>query len=254
MESGRHAGSLRSSFAYRLSLQHALLEQVPDITELRLPVGVYETAFLQAGFSKLLNLQSLKLDATRLERLPKLPSSIRHLQLIATSIDFRRLENSPVLGDYPLHELETLDLTNNHRLTYPALKILLNPAKGKIKVLELSCCGQIDKVAVHGLCTSGYLDGIVDLRLAYSDVDDQTAETLAVSCPKLRRLSLACTKITGVGVKALVQKSHGAFEELFINHCAGVSIDAVAYAKAHGINVSFRFPDNVKYGKRIRLG
>ena len=205
------------------------------------------------GFSRLLNLRSLKLCGTRLLRLPKLPPTLRHLNLIATSINFSELEGSQSLEDHTLPELETLELSNNHLLTCPALQILLKPSKGKLTELDLSSCGQIDKAAIHGLITNGYLDGIVDLRLSNSDVDDFTAEAIAGSCPKLKKLNLSGTKITGVGVKSLVQKPHGMIEELCLNDCTGVSLDAVAYAEAKGINVSFRFPDSVKYGKRIRL-
>ena len=247
-------GSVQSSSADTVSLQQSLLDQLPDITELSLPAGVFETSFMPAGFSTLRKLRSLKLCRNRLPSLPKLPSTLRNLHLIATSIDFRRLESAESLEeDYNLHELETLDLSHNHLLTYPALQILLNPSKGKLKELDLSCCGKIDKAAIHRLITSGYLNGIVELRLSHLEVDDFTAENIAGSCPQLKRLNLSCTKITGVGVKFLVQKPQGKIEELCLNNCAGVSIDAVAYAKAKGINVSFRFPDIGKYGKRIRL-
>lgn len=207
------------------------------------------------GFSRLLNLRSLKLCGTRLLRLPKLPPTIRHLNLIATSINFSELEGSQSLEDHTLPELETLELSNNHLLTYPALQILLNPSKGKLTELDLSGCARIDKAAIHGLITNGYLDGIVDLGLSYSDsdVDDSTAEAIAGSCPRLKNLNLSGTKITGVGVKSLVQKPQGMIEELCLNDCTGVGLDAVAYAEARGINLSFRFPDSVKYGKRIRL-
>lgn len=205
------------------------------------------------GFSRLLNLRSLKLCGTRLLRLPKLPPTLRHLNLIATSINFSELEGSQSLEDHTLPELETLELSNNHLLTCPALHVLLNPSKGKLTVLDLSYCGQIDKAAIHGLITNGYLDGIMDLRLSNSDVDDFTAEAIAGSCPKLKKLNLSGTKITGVGVKSLVQEPHGMIEELCLDGCTGVSIDAVAYAEAKGISVAFRFPDSVKYGKRIRL-
>lgn len=218
-----------------------------------MPAGVDESSFLQFGFSRLLKLRSLQLCRTRLQLLPKLPSTIRHLHLVGTSLNFRRLESSEVLDDCNMPDLVTLDLSHNHLLTYPALQILLNPSKGKLKEVDLSCCGQIDEAAIHGLIISGYLDGIVDLRLSHSDVDDFTAETLARSCPRLKRLDLSSTKISGVGVKSLVQKPQGMIEELRLNNCAGVSIDAVEYAKAKGINVSFRFPESVKYGKRIRL-
>lgn len=237
----------------RLYLQHSLLDQILDISELCLPAGVSETEFPESGFSRLLNLRLLKLCRTQLPVLPKLPSTIQHLHLIGTSIPFAWLESRQSFEDYTLHELKTLDLSHNQLLTYPALQILLNPSKGKVTELDLSCCGQIDKAAIHGLITNGYLGGIVNLRWSHSEVDDSIAEALAASCPHLKRLNISYTKITGVGVKSLVQKPQGMIEELCLNNCAGVSIDAVTYAKAKGISVSFRFPDSVKYGKRIRL-
>lgn len=218
-----------------------------------MPWGVDELSVLQFGFSRLSELRTLQFSRTRLQLLPKLSSTIHHLHLSGTSLNFRRLGSSEVLQDCNMRELETLDLSINHLLTYPALQILLNPSKGKLKELDLSYCGQIDEAAIHGLIISGYLDGIVDLRLSHSDVDDFTAETLARSCPQLKRLDLSSTKISGVGVKSLVQKPQGMIEELYLNNCTGVNIDAVEYAKAKGIYVSFRFPDSVQYGKHIRL-
>lgn len=205
--------------------------------------------------SKLENLRSIRLDQLLMVAFPKLPATVQKLDLSANyRMDFWSLESCQNLQACNLLGLESLALRSVPYITGESLMVLLNPSKGKLKELDISGCGGIDKTAVDTLITGEYLDGIEDLNLSKLDIDDSVAEALARSAPKLKRLDLSSTDITGVGVKALALKPQSTFAELTINSCVGVSIDAVEFAKSKGIKVTFTFPDNLRYGKRVRLG
>ncbi|KAI9880788.1 MAG: hypothetical protein M1830_000224 [Pleopsidium flavum] len=232
----------------------SLIEQIPNVSELCLHGWVGDRAFDHLDLSKLENLRSLKLCRLQSRVFPKLPTGIRNLDLSYNyNLDFHRLESRHNLENYNLNHLEFLDLCFVPNLSGSSLETLLRPSKGKLQGFNINNCSQVDRVAVNQLMTNGYLDRIVDLSLFGLEIDDSILETLALLSPHLKRLHLSSTKITGVGVKALVLKPQELIEELVLTNCVGISIDAVEFAKAKGINVTFTFPDDLKYGKRVRL-
>ena len=88
--------------------------------------------------------------------------------------------------------------------------------------------------------------------MEYTEVNDDVAEKLALHLPSLTTLDLSHTRVTGIGVKALVEKPGSKLKLLNLNHCRDVGRDAVEYARSRGINVSHRFPDS-KDAKAKRL-
>lgn len=231
-----------------------MFDQIPNVRELCLHGWEEDSAFDHPDLSKLRNLRSLKLYRPQLRVFPKLPTAIRNLDLSYNyNMDLHCLESRQNLEDYNLLDLEFLDLRFVPDLSGQSLVDLLHPSKGKLKGLNISSCSHVDGMSVNQLITNGYLDEIVDLSLSSLEIDDSIAETLARFSRDLKRLHLSSTKITGVGVKALVLKPQGMIQELVLNNCTRVSIDAVEFAKAKGINVTFTFPDNLRYGRRVRL-
>ena len=130
--------------------------------------------------------------------------------------------------------------------------MLLDPNKGNMTSLDVSGCTDLARIDIFDIILSGYLANIVELKMIALPVDDDIADLLAHQLPNLRYLDLGITKITGVGVKALALKTGSKLERLSINHCRSISIDAVEWARAQGINVSFTFSDSgLKKCKRI---
>lgn len=69
----------------------------------------------------------------------------------------------------------------------------------------------------------------------------------------LRRLDVSHTRITGVGVKKLVQKLKASLVYLGVNQCVDLSIDAVQWAVKQGIQVDFRSQEHLMSGRKVRL-
>lgn len=82
--------------------------------------------------------------------------------------------------------------------------------------------------------------GIEELGLTHCALDDKKGETLPILLHCLRRVDLSYTKVTGVTVRALVQKlPKGQLEWLNVSYCDMLSPDAVEWARAQGVSVKY---------------
>ena len=112
--------------------------------------------------------------------------------------------------------------------------------------------GSIDQLLSHSR-----LDGLEKLSLPWlQDGSDQTV-TEIITClqnrkalHKLQSLDLSGTNVTGVGVKDIVQA--GDLEELVLNDCRLLGTDAVDWARAQGIRVTYRMSDGGSGCKKVR--
>ena len=155
------------------------------------------------------------------------------------------------LNDFSL--LTSLTVSPTRNLLPEAVHALIGTGKNKLTKLDLHAYESTIDIA--GLLAAGHLSELKEFRLSNYVVSDQLAESIAARCLGLTQLDLSYnTRLTGVGVKSLVLKPGEKLTTLNLNHCIGVGIDAVDYARGHGIEVLFTFPDNMRYGKRVRLG
>ena len=152
-----------------------------------------------------------------------------------------------------LSNLSSLSLANVHSLQFCDLQSLLEPNKGNLKQLNINGCNQLGTASTLTLGDLGYLKEIVTLDLGDCDIDDKNIESLIGHLPRLRDLALEHTKITGVGVKAVVFKPNDKLEHLVLHNCHGVSPDAIEFARARGVKVECYFPDAARKCKRVRL-
>ncbi|KAM0804411.1 hypothetical protein BDR22DRAFT_818057 [Usnea florida] len=174
-------------------------------------------------FSNLHELQHL--DITRLvaQLPPQLPSTMTHLSLAGWS-----------------------------ELSLSVLQACLLPNKGNLKHLDIGGCIALSIANLKDLITHSYLECVEDLVLKSCTLDDEIAILIARNLPRLKNLDLARTKVTGVGVKALVIGLEGKLERLDLDGCNSTSIDAVEFARAMGVKVAFGFPDRLSGGRRIK--
>ena len=99
-----------------------------------------------------------------------------------------------------------------------------------------------------------WLDSITDLDLSSTMADDEVVQVLALKLYHLKVFSIASTKVTGVGVKALVSKPGEKLEFLNVRNCNAMYNDAIVFARLQGIQVAFGWSsDSKKTGKKIRL-
>lgn len=131
------------------------------------------------------------------------------------------------------------------------LHALLSFGKGKLELLNLKNCN-FQAQDIRSLILDGFLKNVNQLSLAGLPVDDECAELLANNLHHLKFLDLASTRVTGVGVKALVLRPSDKLERLNLMLCSLVSIDAVAFARSHGIQTSYGFPETTKNARKLR--
>ena len=201
-------------------------------------------------FSNLHQLQHL--DITRLvaQLPPQLPSSV-HTFLMADCIPFPRISGIPFAG-FDLPQVTRLSLAGWSELSLSVLQACLLPNKGNLKHLDIGGCIALSIANLKELITQGYLEGVEDLVLKSCTLDDEIAMLIARNLPRLKNLDLAHTKVTGVGVKALIIGLQGKLERLDLDGCNSTSIDAVELARAMGVKVAFGFPDHLRGGRSIK--
>lgn len=231
---------------------HTLLTKIIGINTLGVH-GWTVPAYLQSlDFSNLHELQHLNISRLLATLPPLLPSTVRTFQMANCSCVPRFLGVQGVrFVDFDLPQMTRLSLAGCFELSLVDLQACLLPSKGKVTHLDIGGCIALSSANLKELITHGYLEGIEDLVLKSCNIDDEIAMFIARNLPRLKNLDLACTKITGVGVKALVVGLEGKLEHLCLDGCHSTSIDAVELARALGVKVAFGFPDPLSWGRRI---
>lgn len=204
-------------------------------------------------FTFLHQLQHLNISRLGARQFPQLPSNICTLSMAnwsASSIADVLLQGVN-FANFDLPQLTRLSLAEWSKLSSDDLQSCLIPSKGKVTHLDIGGCIGLSTANLEELITHGYFEAVEDLVLKSCNVDDKIAMLIARNIPRLKNLDLASTKITGVGVKALVVELEGKLEHLCLDECHSTSIDAVELARKLGVKVAFGFPDPVS-GRRIR--
>lgn len=204
-------------------------------------------------FSALTQLRQLSLAHSIGLGFPQLPPSISSLDLTDSgSKTGRTIDSMFSMLNCSLPALRSLSLVNFYDLEIAEFSELLRPSQGRIQSLNIRGCHKLDVAGIHRLLRLGFLDGVVKLGLGDSAVNDALAEALATRLHHLKVLDLESSKVTGVGVKALVLKPHAKLEYLNLKNCASVHVDAVEFARSQGVAVQFSFPDLLGKSKRVR--
>lgn len=188
------------------------------------------------------NLRHLDLSDACMLSFPWLPESIQTLNM--SDCNFRPMgPHNDAITHYRLPDLTELYMERTPHLKIDGLRQMLMANRGNLKALNLNECGGISHEDIISLINDGYLESIVSLRLAYSSFDDLTAQLLAKSSPRLMYLDVDVTKITGVGVKAVLLKAGCQLESLKLNQCFHVAKDAVEFARSRGVKIQYCFYD-----------
>lgn len=206
--------------------------------------------FVPWRFSDLHQLQHLDISRLSASLPPQLPSTLHTLSMA----DARSLPLTQVVSfsDFDLPQMVRLSLAGWSELSLGDLQACLIPNKGKATHLDVGGCIALSSANLKVLITHGYLESVEDLGLKSCNIDDEIAMLIARNVPRLKNLDVSFTKITGVGVKALVTGLEGKLEHLCLDGCHSTNIDAVELARAMGVKVAFGFPDPLSGGRRIR--
>ena len=225
-----------------------LLNRIPNIHTLSVQgwlVPGLSTA-QDIDFSRLHQLQNL--DISRLCTISPIhfPSTLR--SFVLENCDFPRIS----FADLNLPHMIRLSLAGWNKFSLSELQALLIPNKGKLTHLDIGGCIELSKANIKEIITQNYLEEIEDFVLKSCRVDDEIAILIARNLPHLQKLDVANSRITGVGVKALVVGLQGKLEHLCLNGCHSTNIDAVKLARGMGVNVAYAFPDLLRGSRRIR--
>ena len=143
-------------------------------------------------------------------------------------------------------------MQNLHYLDDTTLDVLISKTTG-LQVLDISNCYEVTGQKITELINNGSLKELVELGLQSTDVDTETVRLLANSLNNLKRLDLSCTKISGLAVAGLVDKSlKMKLEFLGVRYCENVSYESVEFVKQRGIKVDYARHQKEKGAKRIR--
>lgn len=201
------------------------------------------------------NLSNLDLTKSSLWLFPRLPESIQVLNLsgcvFSPGNTFHPLLQDSIYQNR-LPNLKALLLACIHSLVGDWVRSLLSANKGNLVWLNLAYCPRLEQADINSLIHFGYLKAITVLSLAGCEFTDETAQLLTGSSPELEDLDIERTAVTGVGVKALVLKPGRKLEKLKLNSCRSISLDAVDFARASGIDVQFFIHEPRMTTKRMR--
>lgn len=229
-----------------------LLAKVPKVRELTLAKWSWssDTVLSHTNFTNLSELHQLMIARNSGLVFPRLPPSLRILVLWRCTTD-RRLsqEGNENLISNSLPELTDLVLTEFTDLTLNGLLSLLSASKGKLESLDIESCVQLESKDINTLAESSYLEEVTLLTLCRLSINDSTAELVAQNLPRLKYIDLSLTRVTGIGVKAIVLKPHSRLEHLVLNGCR-LDRDVIDFAIAHGITVDHG--NSSRYLPRVR--
>ncbi|KAE9375308.1 hypothetical protein N431DRAFT_542865 [Stipitochalara longipes BDJ] len=180
-------------------------------------------------------LEHLDLTNTQLRRLPKLPTSLKSLNL-SNNIQLHVGVGDEAPAELPL--LETFNCEGTF-ITPDALKVLTMPAiaNGKLKSLLI---GARLADARPGPATDEYpaSEDLEELSLNTMQINDARVLQILELYPKLRKLDVSGTRVTGVAVRKFV---NWGITSLNLDECIDVSSDAVDWARNKGVEVEFNF-------------
>lgn len=203
-------------------------------------------------FEGLESIEELNLHGSRHLSYPRflMPCRLRYLDLS----DIPNMHfHAPVIQETPLPHLEVLKITGNPHVSNTDILLLLDPCceNKSLRVLILSMCSRINVDSLGWLLEAGHGDSLEELALAgNSTFGDEVTKELG-RLRNLRKLNVAYTAISGIGVLNVVNRDKSKIEWLGIDMCQNVMHDAVDLVKKKGIAVSHRLYDT-KGGKRVR--
>lgn len=227
-----------------------LLSRIGNIRSLTLRDWTnFDFGYRPVDFSHSIFLEYLDISHVTMVAPPKLPVSLRSLDMSYCNHSNQRGAQPYEPSDLP--NLSTLLLRDSFIYSTPQIIDLITTSKCRLQNVDLSIPYH-NGLDPTSLILNGYLSDVENLKLrACHAVGDEVASLLATKLLKIQQLDLSRTRITGVGVKALLTGLAGKLTWLELDECSSTSIDAVELARSMGVRVSYNFPD-VRGSRQIR--
>ena len=202
----------------------------------------------QHGFKQLENLRYLDIAGSYSDHLPPFPTSIEDLSIsnnaiLASQKPFQTLPNLTRLSWADSAVLED---------AAQVLQSWLNENDGILQELYLDS-NNLTASELLALFESGRLRNVRRLSLRQCQFNDTLAKKLTQHLRHVQVLDITGTSVTGIAVKEIVTRRGSGLQKLVIDSCHHVGIDAVEWARDQGVNVSFKFPESTKKGRKVNL-
>ncbi|TKA59758.1 hypothetical protein B0A49_09397, partial [Cryomyces minteri] len=188
----------------------ALIKKTPNLRTLALCSWKLLNSFLDLDFSVLTKLEHLRLEDFPLNPYPRLPNSLRSLTMDV----HRGTSHLANLTHSYLPLLTELELSGCFALVVVQhLQEVIQQRRGSTVVTD--AFPSLRKLSLDADTSYNQLQdlewarNVEELRLQATALTDAVVEQLPMLFPRLTRLDLSRTRVTGVGVKAIVQQLGG---------------------------------------------
>ena len=225
-----------------------LLAAIPNVRELTIAnwVLIQNSPLPPPSFVTLHKLESLDISGVVMTFPLELPSSIHTL-----NINKARFREG--VEEWEASRLVRLSMAHNVDFQAQWMTEVLECNQRNLVYLDASAVLHHQSLYTWPV-TEGWLAKVEELKFNNCLVDDELAIAIAENCPVLRRLSLANTKVSGVGVKAVVTALEGKLEYLNLDGCKNTAYDAVEWARSKNVRVAFSFSEPRRGAKKLREG
>ncbi|KAB8278060.1 hypothetical protein BDV30DRAFT_204040 [Aspergillus minisclerotigenes] len=213
------------------NLEELCLNSDPDV------FFPYPPSFNPIDFSRLLRLD---LSGIYISDEFTLPPSLEYLRICggAATEEFPFSNQRPV----EFHKLKTLMFRDVPWVSNNTMLIFLVEAKAPLEVLHVDSCFRLRGTAFwHSLCQ--HANDLTELNVSHViGINDNFSNQIVEKMHKLKVIYMSYTEITGISIKTFAdaRASEGnvmKIERLHIKGCELVSPDAIAYGRAHGIEI-----------------
>ncbi|BAE64344.1 unnamed protein product [Aspergillus oryzae RIB40] len=213
------------------NLEELCLNSDPDV------FFPYPPSFNPIDFSRLLRLD---LSGIYISDEFTLPPSLEYLRICggAATEEFPFSNQRPV----EFHKLKTLMFRDVPWVSNNTMLIFLVEAKAPLEVLHVDSCFRLRGTAFwHSLCQ--HANDLTELNVSHViGINDNFSNQIVEKMHKLKVIYMSYTEITGISIKTFADArvSEGnvmRIERLHIKGCELVSPDAIAYGRAHGIEI-----------------
>ncbi|PYI08146.1 F-box domain protein [Aspergillus sclerotiicarbonarius CBS 121057] len=171
-----------------------------------------------------------------------LPPSLEHLSIHAGA--------APTRNEFPFPEEQPLHLPNLHTLmfrellwvSYHTLHTILVDAKAPLRNLMLDRCPALTPDKLRLVLTENSIN-LTELGVPQlPSLNDTTVKPLVESMSNLTALDVSGTDVTGRLLKLLADARSSdsdlpRIEYLYVRNCENVPLEAISYARSHGLKV-----------------
>lgn len=225
-----------------------MLEFLPTLEVLELVKSQLGLFPMPPDLSVLSCLETLVLRGTDIWRFPKVPGSLRRLDLSENPSLRYRIDQDDVIP-----ALDSFSISANPTIDNDELLAILSTTSQNLSLrhLDIGMCPRIDADYLNWLLDAGLGDNLEFFSLHGNPTfGDQLTRELG-RLRNLKRLDIGNTKISSIGVSNLLYQGDSKLEWLGLDYCPNVMRDAITLATSMGVRASHKV-EQLKGGRKVR--